>query len=111
MTTLAALDRARQAWEATQPQLTIPSFWDDGLEGGDATHAGFRVVSLEPAPHLPGGLNDGAEPRCDTGLTANQPVTVAHPNSLRVGVGASSTTTEAAASPPHDKRGRLQEGA
>lgn len=65
VTALAALNRARAAWEATQPQLTLTGWADmlDGLEGDDVARAheqGCGVVSLESAhaasPFTAGGL-------------------------------------------------------
>lgn len=156
-TALDALKIARTAWERSQPQYTIPGFWD-GLADGPLTptvHAGVPDAGTgtigEPVSNLStlprGGLeptlaagdtqkeakgkahrvgrlnptgspaasvvtlNPGAEPCCDTGLTANQPVAAAHATSSdRVGVGASSTTTEAPAETCAGSRERLQEG-
>jgi hypothetical protein len=64
VTPLEALYRCQRAWEATQPQLFMELWPDDGL---DERETGALAL-VEPARHTPsiaspaGGLNPGAEP-------------------------------------------------
>lgn len=66
MTPLVALNRARAAWEATQPQLTLTG-WADMLDGLDTPQpSALRCVEPAYAAHPPlrGGLQaGGTEPR------------------------------------------------
>lgn len=59
MSALAALDRCRHAWEASQPQFTIEG-WADMVDGLDEADRGKPVGLIEPATPLPlleaGGL-------------------------------------------------------
>ena len=88
MNALDALERARQAWERTQPQLTIPGV----LEETDTTG-----VSVSPSPPIPSPLRRArgtAAPNQDTTHTAADgacpscPHTHRHSPVFRVGVGA-----------------------
>jgi len=105
----AAIDRARRAWERTQPQLVIDG-WLDMLDGLDeAQSSALRLVEPER-------LTSGAEPSYapPEELTASQfpgvaPSRPAPPN--RGGSAPSNTTTAVAAHPVWDTRGDRQRGA
>jgi hypothetical protein len=68
---LVACHHAYWAWLKTSPQLTLPGFWDDGLEEG-GTAQGIAVALLEPAPASSpspqgrGLTGDATEPRFGT---------------------------------------------
>lgn len=57
MNALAAVDRARRAWERTQPQLVIDG-WADMMDGLDEPQVGMLRL-VEPASPFasPGGLD------------------------------------------------------
>ena len=111
MTPLEACDRARRAWERSQPQLFMELWPDSGLDDGQEL---TRLPIVEPAasPLTPpgGGLTVGAEPCCGTGseLTANRSL---H-GPARVGSGGSAplhNESPRAAQPGQVKRGTGQE--
>ena len=83
MTALDALNRARAAWEATQPQLVIDG-WTTALDDTDPS-AHLRVGVIERAPtqaSLDGGaLNPcGTEPHSDiTADSISHRVAPTHP--------------------------------
>jgi len=104
----AAIDRARRAWERTQPQLVIDG-WLDMLDGLDeAQSSALRLVEPER-------LTSGAEPSYapPEELTASQFPCVApsHGSPERGGSAPSHNTTGSAADPVLGSRGAPQKGA
>lgn len=88
---MLALRRARRAWERSQPQLTIPAFWD-GLDDESLT----ACASAQQGAARTGLILEPGQPHRGT---SPRPA------------GLDTTTTEAAANHPAGARGRLQTGA
>lgn len=79
MTALDALNRARRAWELSQPQLF---FEVDGLDG-EQSRALLSVEPAVPLRSLPdGGLTAGAEPCWDLVRTDGQSFAFPAPSPL-----------------------------
>ena len=114
---LHALAEARQAWERTEPQLTLDG-WAAGLDEQDAAAAVGNVLLLEPVPFTPPSPGDGlppsgTRPGRGPGLTAHRSVAPEHPDhqSGVVAGAAFSTAMEAGAQHIPVGRARLRQGA
>lgn len=78
MNAIDALNKARRAWEATQPQYVIPGVLEQA-DGVGSHRPSARARPLPPSSPTVGGLTAGAEPRRVnlSGLTAHHPDTAA----------------------------------
>lgn len=103
----AAIDRARWAWQQSNPQMVLCG-WADALDEADRPRgmAGLVERTLSPIPQ--GALASGAEPGC--GPLSGDVTLLATADTCVVSSAPSHTSMEADAKSPQTKRVRLQGG-